>query len=58
MEEPKILVGIRKRPLSKKEASKGDTDTVAVKNRSTVIVTEYKYKNFENSGKKLIWPSI
>lgn len=54
MEEPKILVGIRKRPLSKKEASKGDTDTVAVKNRSTVIVTEYKYKNFENSGKKLI----
>lgn len=42
MEQPKILVAIRKRPLSKKEATKGETDIVTVKNCDTVIVSEYK----------------
>lgn len=39
MEQPKILVAIRKRPLSKKESSKGETDIVTVKNCDTVIVS-------------------
>lgn len=42
MEQPKILVAIRKRPLSKKELSKGETDMVSVKNGDTVIVSEMK----------------
>lgn len=42
MDEPKILVAIRKRPLSKKEESKGESDVVSVKNQQTVVVTEYK----------------
>jgi kinesin family member 2/24 len=42
MEQPKILVAIRKRPLSKKEATKGETDVVTVKSCDTVIVSEYK----------------
>ena len=42
MDEPKILVAIRKRPLSKKEESKGDTDIITCKNEQTVIVSEYK----------------
>jgi len=43
MEQPKILVAIRKRPLSKKEAARGENDTVSVKGGDTVIVSEYKY---------------
>lgn len=39
MEQPKILVAIRKRPLSKKENSRGETDIVTVKNCDTVIVS-------------------
>jgi len=39
MDEPKILVAIRKRPLSKKEQSKGENDVVSVKNQQTVVVT-------------------
>lgn len=39
MEEPKILVGVRKRPLSKKEISKGESDILTVKNQSTIIVS-------------------
>jgi kinesin family protein 2/24 len=42
MEQPKILVAIRKRPLSKKEATRGENDVVTVKNNDTVIVSEYK----------------
>lgn len=42
MEQPKILVAIRKRPLSKKEGSRGETDIISVKNSDTVIVSEYK----------------
>ena len=41
------MVGIRKRPLSKKETSKGESDILTVKNQSTVIVSEYKYIDFE-----------
>lgn len=43
MDEPKILVAIRKRPLSKKEEAKGDNDIITCKNEQTVIVSEYKY---------------
>ena len=43
MNEPKILVAIRKRPLSKKEQSKGDTDIINCRNRETVIISEFKY---------------
>lgn len=39
MQQPKILVAIRKRPLSKKEEGKGDTDIISVKNQETVIVS-------------------
>ena len=42
MEQPKILVAIRKRPLSKKETAKGETDIITVKSQDTVIVSEYK----------------
>ena len=42
MEQPKIIVAIRKRPLNKKEESKGDSDIISVKNQQTVIVSEYK----------------
>ena len=51
------MVGIRKRPLSKKETSKGESDILTVKNQSTVIVSEYKYIDFE-IGRKSILPSI
>jgi hypothetical protein len=44
MDEPKIVVAIRKRPLAKKEESKGETDIISVKNGETVIVSEYKYQ--------------
>lgn len=47
MEQPKILVAIRKRPLSKKEAGKGETDIISVKNGDTVIVSEYKYQSHQ-----------
>ena len=39
MEQPKILVAIRKRPLSKKEGARGETDIISVKNSDTVIVS-------------------
>jgi len=39
MEQPKILVAIRKRPLSKKESTRGETDIISVKNSDTVIVS-------------------
>lgn len=42
MDQPKILVAIRKRPLSKKEEGKNETDIITVKNSETVIVSEYK----------------
>lgn len=51
MEQPKILVAIRKRPLSKKEVGKGENDIVSVKNGDTVIVSEYKYPS-RYPGKK------
>jgi hypothetical protein len=56
MEQPKILVAIRKRPLSKKEASKGETDIISVKNGDTVIVSEYKYLLCQ-VGKRLTLPN-
>jgi kinesin family protein 2/24 len=52
MEQPKILVAIRKRPLSKKELSRGEGDIVSVKNSDTVIVSEYKYIQ-HYTGKRL-----
>lgn len=57
MEQPKILVAIRKRPLSKKEASKGETDIISVKNGDTVIVSEYKYLSCQ-VGKRSTSPNI
>ena len=33
MNEPKILVAVRKRPLSKKEEGKGENDILTVKNQ-------------------------
>ncbi len=51
MEQPKILVAIRKRPLSKKEISKGETDIVTVKSTDTVIVSEYKYMGIDADKK-------
>ena len=56
MEQPKILVAIRKRPLSKKEASRGETDIISVKSQDTVIVSEYKYSS-QHSGRKWTSPS-
>jgi kinesin family protein 2/24 len=42
MDEPKILVAIRKRPLSKREGSRGESDIISVRNGETIIVSEYK----------------
>lgn len=39
---PKIRVLVRKRPLNKKELSKGETDIVTVAKDQTVIVREQK----------------
>lgn len=52
-EGSKICVVIRKRPLNKKEIANNETDVVTVKNKETVIVSEYKY-SMTYSGKKLI----
>ena len=41
---PKIRVIVRKRPLSKKELSKNDTDVVDIRNHRQVIVKELKTK--------------
>lgn len=53
MQQPKIIVAIRKRPLSKKEIAKRDSDIISAKNQNTVIVSEYKY-HFYYTGKKQI----
>lgn len=41
-ETPRITVAIRKRPLNKKEASRGETDIVRVGAGGEVVVSEYK----------------
>lgn len=43
-EIPKIKVIIRKRPLSKKEITKNDTDIIEIKSLQTLIVKELKTK--------------
>jgi hypothetical protein len=39
---PKIKVCIRKRPMNRKESSKGDIDIVEVRGTQTVVVKEQK----------------
>lgn len=39
---PKIRVLVRKRPLSKKEQLKGETDIISIDNNQSVIVREQK----------------
>jgi len=39
---PKIKVVIRKRPISKKELSKGDVDIIDIRGPQTVVVSEMK----------------
>lgn len=41
-ETPKITVIIRKRPLSKKEIAKGETDIIRIPDQSSVLVSEIK----------------
>ena len=56
-ESPKITVAIRKRPLSKKEIGRGETDIVRIEDQGSVVISEVKYIH-PNAGKKLISPSI
>eukprot|EP00128_Syssomonas_multiformis_P000740 Colp12_sorted_trinity150504_noHs@13085 len=44
IEQHKICVAIRKRPLNKKETTKKDVDVITVPNKSTVLVHEPKVK--------------
>ena len=39
---PKIRVIVRKRPLTRKELSKNETDVVDIKDGNTIIVKETK----------------
>lgn len=39
---PKIRVLVRKRPLSKKEQLKGETDIISIENNQSVVVREQK----------------
>lgn len=39
---PKIRVLVRKRPMNKKELSKGEVDIVGIEHDQTVIVKEQK----------------
>lgn len=39
---PKIRVMVRKRPLNKKEISRGETDIVNIEKDQTVVVREQK----------------
>jgi len=50
---PKIRVIVRKRPINRREAQKGETDVIDNKN-NTVIVKELKYFIFKFSEQKLI----
>ena len=38
----KICVAVRKRPISKKEIQKGDTDIVEKRDKQTIVVVEPK----------------
>ena len=42
-EQPKIRVVIRKRPLTRKEAARGEQDVVEVLHSNEVVVREQKY---------------
>jgi kinesin family protein 2/24 len=42
-EQPKIRVVIRKRPLNRKEAARGEQDVVEVLHSNQVVVREQKY---------------
>ena len=42
LQQPKIRVVIRKRPLSKKEAGRGEQDAVEVTGQQGVVVREQK----------------
>jgi hypothetical protein len=43
MEQPRIKVIVRKRPVSKKEKSKNDADILEQRGSQTVAVKEIKY---------------
>lgn len=45
-EQPKIRVVIRKRPLNRKEAARGEQDVVEVAHSNEVIVREQKYLSY------------
>ena len=45
MDQPKIIVAVRKRPLSKKENKEGQKDIVEVQG-NTVIVREPRYDQY------------
>ena len=44
MEEKGIVVAIRKRPLGKKETTKGDIDIVDIRSKEDLVVKELRYK--------------
>lgn len=46
MDKTKIRVVVRKRPISKKESSKNDTDILEPRGQDTVVVKELKYSFF------------
>lgn len=41
-EAPKISVVVRKRPLSRREAAKGETDIIGCRGTQTVVVKELR----------------
>lgn len=54
-EQPKIRVVIRKRPLNRKEAARGEQDVVEVAHSNEVIVREQKYLPYHAEPK---WISL
>jgi len=43
MEQPRIRVIVRKRPVSKKEKTKNDADILEERGGQTIVVKEIKY---------------
>lgn len=50
-EQPKIRVVIRKRPLNRKEAARGEQDVVEVLHSNEVVVREQKYPPLHSEPK-------